>query len=59
MQEITGFGMKVCVSLPGLDWKNNNSLREEDDETIYTYNEKPLRWFSSKSILVGRVAAYN
>ena len=40
MKEITGFGMKDCLSLPGLGWKYFNSLRTEEDEPIYTYNDK-------------------
>ena len=40
MQEITGFSMKDCLSLPGLGLKYFNSLRTEEDEPIYTYNDK-------------------
>ena len=36
MQEITGFSMKDCLSLPGLGWKYFNSLRTEEDEPIYS-----------------------
>ena len=35
MEEITGSGMKDCLSAPGLGWKNFNSLRTEEDEPIY------------------------
>ena len=35
MEEITGFSMKDCLSLPGLGWKYFNSLRTEEDEPIY------------------------
>ena len=34
MEEITGFSMKDCLSLPGLAWKYFNSLRTEEDEPI-------------------------
>ena len=34
MQEITEFGMKDCLSLPGLGWKNFKSLRTDEDEPI-------------------------
>ena len=34
MEEITGFGMKDCLSLPGLGWRYFNSLRTEEDEPI-------------------------
>ena len=37
MEEIKGFSMKHCLSLPGLGWKYFNSLRTEQDEPIYTY----------------------
>ena len=37
MEEITGFSMKGCLSLPGLGLKHFNSLRtEEDDHYTYT-----------------------
>ena len=58
MQEITGFSMKDCLSLPGLGWKYFNSLRTEKDEPIYTYNDKYMRWFVRQSIKGGRVCAF-
>ena len=45
IEEATGFGMNDCLSLPGLGWKYFNSLRKEQDESIYTYNDKYMRWF--------------
>ena len=36
MEEINGFSMKDCLSLPGLGWKYFNSLGTED-EPIYTF----------------------
>ena len=59
MKEITGFSMKDCLSLPGLGWKYFNSLRTEEDEPIYTYNDKYMRWFIRQSIKGGRVCAFN
>ena len=59
MEEITGFSMKDCLSLPGLGWKYFNSLRTEEDEFIYTYNDKYMRWFVRQSIKGGRVCAFN
>ena len=50
MEEITGLSMKDCLSLPVLGWKYFNSLRTEEDEPIYTYNDKYLRWFVRQSI---------
>ena len=58
MEEITGFSMKDCLSLPGLGWKFFNSLRTEEDEPIYTYNDKYMRWFVRQSIKDGRVCAF-
>ena len=43
MEEITSFGMKDCLSLPGLGWNFFNSLRTEEAEPIYTYNDKNKR----------------
>ena len=45
MEEITGFSVKDCLSLPGLRWKYFNSLRTEENETIYTYIDEYMRWF--------------
>ena len=59
MEEITGFPMKDCLSLPALGWKNFNSLRTEEDEPIYTYNDKYMRWFVRQTIKGGRVCAFN
>ena len=59
MEEITGFSMKDCLSVPGLGWKYFNSLRTEEDEPIYTYNDKYMRWFVRQSIKGGRVCAFN
>ena len=59
MEKITGFSMKDCLSLPGLGWKCFNSLRTEDDEPIYTYNDKYMRWFVRQSMKGRRVCAFN
>ena len=59
MGEITGFGMKDCLSLPGLWWKNFNSIRREQDEPIYIYNDINMRWFVKQSIKGGRVCVFN
>ena len=40
MEEITGFSMKDCLSAPGLGWKNFDSMRDENDEPIFSYNDK-------------------
>ena len=36
MEEITGFGKKVCLSLPGLGWNFFSSFKTEENEPIYT-----------------------
>ena len=59
MQEITGFSMKDCLSLPGSGWKHFNSSRTEEEELIYTYNDKYMRWFVRQSRKGGRVCASN
>ena len=58
MQERTGFSMKDCLSLPGLGWKCFISLRTEEDEPVYTYNDKYMRWFVRQSKKGGRVCAF-
>ena len=59
MEEITGFSMKDCLSAPGLGWKYFKSMRDENDEPIYTYNNEYMRWFVRQSIKGGRVCAFN
>ena len=49
MEEITGFGRKDCLSLAGLGWKYFESLRTEEDEPKYTYNDKYMSHFVSKA----------
>ena len=43
MEEITGFSMKDSLSAPGLGWNYFNSMRDENDEPIYTYTDKYMR----------------
>ena len=59
MQEITGFSMKDCLSLPGLGWEYFNSLRTEENEPIYTYNDNHMRWIDRQSTKIGRVCAFD
>ena len=42
-----------------LGWKFFNSLRTEEDEPIYTYNDKYMRWFVRQSKKGGRVCAFD
>ena len=48
--------MKDSLSLPG--WKYFKSLRTEEDEPVYTYNDKYMRWFVPQSIKGGRVCSF-
>ena len=57
--EVTGFSMRDCLSLPGLGWKYFSSLRTEEEEPIYTYNDKYMRWFVRQSIKGARICAFN
>ena len=59
MEEITGFSMKDCLSAPGLGWKYFKSMRDENDDPTYTYNDKYMRWFVRQSLKRGRVCAFS
>ena len=59
MEALTGFGMKNCLTLPSLANKYFNSLRDESDEPIYTYNDDFMRYFVRQSIKGGRCSALN
>ena len=59
MEEITGFSIKYCLSLPVLGWNYFNSLRTEEGEPIYICIDKYIRWFVRQSIKGGRVCAFN
>ena len=59
MEELTGFGMKNCLTLPSLANKYFNSLRDENDEPIYTYNDEFMKHFVRKSIKGGRCSTLN
>ena len=59
MEELTEFGMKNSLTLPSLANKYFNSLRDENDEPIYTYTDTFMRNFVRKSIKGGRCNAFN
>ena len=59
MEELTEFGMKNSLTLPSLANKYFNSLRDENDEPIYTYNDPFMRNFVRESIKGGRCSALN
>ena len=49
MEEKTGFGLKNGLTLPSLADKYFNSFRDENDEPIYTDNDKFMRHFVRES----------
>ena len=49
MEEKTVFGTKNSITLPSLAKKFFSSLRDENDEPIYTYNEETMRYFVGQS----------
>ena len=50
--------MKDCLTPSGLGWKYSYSLREEDDETIFTYSDRHMRWCVIQGIKRGSVCAF-
>ena len=59
MEELTEFGMKNSLTLPSLANKFFNSLRDENDESKYTYTDPFMRKFVRKAIKGGRCNAFN
>ena len=59
MEELTNFSMKNSLTLPSLANKYLNSLRDENDEDIYTYTDPFMRHFVRYSIKGGRCNAFN
>ena len=59
MEELTSFSMKDCLSVPELGLKYFNSIRTEEDEPIYSYNDKYMRWFVRQAAFGGRICAFN
>ena len=59
MEELTEFGIKNSLTLPSLANKYFNSLRDENDEPIYTYTDPFMRNFVRKAIKGGRCNAFN
>ena len=58
MEELTRFGMNRLTS-PSLANKYFNSLRDENDEPIYTHNDQFMRHFVRQSVKGGRCSALN
>ena len=59
MEVLIGFSMKNSLTLPPLANKYFNSLRDENDEPIYTYTDSFMRNFVRNSIKGGRCNAFN
>ena len=59
MEELTKFGIKNNLTLPALANNYFNSLGDESDEPIYTYNDEFMRHFVRQSINGGRCSAVN
>ena len=59
MEEEPGFGIKNSLTLPSLANKCFNSLRNENDEPIYTYNDDYMRQFLRQSIKGGKCSNRN
>ena len=59
MEELTNVGIKNSLTLPSLANKYFNSLRDENDEPIYTYTNPFMRNFVRKAIKGGRCNAFN
>ena len=57
MEEIKIFGMKNSLTLTSLANEIFNSLRDENDERIYTYTDPFMRNFVLESTKGGRCAA--
>ena len=59
MEELTSFGMKNSSTLPILANTFFNSLRDENDEPIYTYTDPFMKKIVRTSIKGGRFNAFN
>ena len=58
-EELTEFSIKNSLTLPSLANKYFNSLRDENDEPIYTYTDPFMRNFVRKAIKGGRFNGFN
>ena len=59
IEELTEVGMKNSLTLPSLAKKYFNSLRDDNDEPIYTYTDPFMRNIVRKAIKGGRCNAFN
>ena len=58
-EEITNFEMKNSLTLPSLANNYFNSLRDENEELVYTYTDPFMRTFVRQSINGGKCNAFN
>ena len=59
MEELTIFGMENSLTLPSLANNYFNSLRDENDEPIYTYTDPIMRNFVRNATKGGGCNAFN
>ena len=59
MEKFTSFGMKKSLALPSLAVKIFNSVRDENDEPIYTYTDPLMRNFVRQNMRGGTFSAVN
>ena len=59
IEELTNFGMKNSLTLPSLANKYFNRLRDENDESIYTYTDTIMRNFVRQSLKSGRCKVFD
>ena len=59
MDDLTGFGVKFSLNLPSFAKKVFNSLKDENDEPIYAYNDEFKLYFLRQGIKSGRCSALN
>ena len=59
MEDLTGFGIKNSSTLTSLAKNCFTSLRDENDEAFFTYNDEVLRNFVRQSINGGRYSTLN
>ena len=59
LEEQTGFGMKKWLIVLSLENNFLNSLRDENNEPIYTYNNEYMQYFVRRSRKGGSCATLN
>ena len=59
MEELPGCGLNNSLTLPSLANNYFKSLKEENDEPIYTYNDEFMRYFVRQKTKSSRCGALN